>query len=121
MAETIACIFVGDNSYRDHVYRRVMNERSYGATAGDSFWMGYQDYDEIDPFASCRDEEESKPIIVPSWRARIDKAKREIEKHKAEQRVLRLAEQMTIEEVLLDVEKIRTWAHSLLKIKPAIG
>lgn len=121
MAETIACIFVGDNAYRDHVYRRVMNERSYGATAGDSFWMGYQDYDEVDPFASCRDQEESKPITVPAWRARIGKAKRDIEKHKAEQRVLRLAEQMTIEEVLLDVEKIRTWANSLLKIKPVTG
>lgn len=82
MAETIACIFVGDNAYRDHVYRRVMNERSYGATAGDSFWMGYVDYDEVDPFASCRDKEELRPITVPAWRARIDKAKREIEKHR---------------------------------------
>ena len=121
MTETIACIFVGDNSYRDHIYRRVMNEWSYGATPGDSFWMGYGDYDEVDPFAAEREPEELKPITVPAWRARIDKAKRDIEKHKAEQRVLRLAEQMTIEEVLLDVEKIRTWAHSLLKIKPAIG
>ena len=82
MSNVIACIFVGDNSYRDYVYRRVMNERSFGATPGDSLWMGYQDYDEVDPFASCRDEEESKPITVPAWRARIDKAKREIEKHR---------------------------------------
>lgn len=81
MSETVACIFVGDNAYRDHVYRRVMNERSYGATPGDSFWMGYGDYDEVDPFARYRDEEESKPITVPAWRARIDKAKQEIEKH----------------------------------------
>jgi len=84
VSETIACIFVGDNSYRDHIYRRVMNERSYGATPGDSFWMGYGDYDEVDPFAAEREPEELKPITVPAWRARIDKAKRDIEKHRRE-------------------------------------
>ena len=78
----IAVFFTGDNAYRDHVYRRVMNERTYGATDGDSFWMGYGDYDEIDPFARYKDEQESNPITVPAWRQRIDKAKREIEKHR---------------------------------------
>lgn len=80
MPEVIAISFPASQEYRDHIYRRVMNERSYGATAGDSFWMGYGDYDEIDPFAKYRDEEPSKPIAVPAWRARIAKAKRDIEK-----------------------------------------
>jgi len=87
VSDVIAVIFTGDNAYRDHVYRRVMNERTYGATAGDSFWMGYGDYDEVDPFARYREPEESKPITVPAWRARIEKAKRDIQKHKSEQRV----------------------------------
>lgn len=80
----IAALFTGDNAYRDHVYRRVMNERTYGATAGDSFWMGYGDYDEVDPFARYRDEEEQRPITVAAWRARIDKAKRDIDRHRRE-------------------------------------
>jgi len=70
----IAVLFTGDNVYRDHVYRRVMNERTYGATAGDSFWMGYGDYDEVDPFARYRDDER-EPITNPFWRARIEKAR----------------------------------------------
>jgi hypothetical protein len=114
--EVIAVIFTGDNAYRDHVYRRVMNERSYGATAGDSFWMGYGDYDEVDPFARYREPEESKPITVPAWRERIEKAKRDIEKHKSEQRVQLLAEQLTDEALKKDIEVIRAWANSLKQI-----
>ena len=72
--EVIAVLFTGDNVYREHVYRRVMNERTYGATAGDSFWMGYGDYDEVDPFARYRDDER-EPITNPFWRARIEKAR----------------------------------------------
>jgi hypothetical protein len=110
----IAVLFTGDNAYRDHVYRRVMNERTYGATAGDSFWMGYGDYDEVDPFARYREpEKESKPITVPAWRERIEKAKRDIEKHKSEQRVQLLAEHLTDETILSEIEVIRKWARSL--------
>ena len=112
----IAFIFTGNNEYRDHVYRRVMNERSYGATAGDSFWMGYHDYDEVDPFARYREPEKSKPITVPAWRTRIDKAKRDIEKHKSEQRVQLLAESISIEDVRKGLEVLRSWANSLRQI-----
>jgi hypothetical protein len=112
-SEVIAVIFTGDNAYRDHVYRRVMNERTYGATAGDSFWMGYGDYDEVDPFARYREQEESKPITVPAWRERIAKAKRDIEKHKSEQRVQLLAEELTDETIFSEIEVIRKWARSL--------
>jgi len=82
--EVIAILFTGDNAYREHVYRRVMNERSCGATAGDSFWMGYGDYDEVDLFARYRDEQESKPITVRAWRERIEKAKRDRDRHRRE-------------------------------------
>ncbi len=83
MSDPICISFAASQDYRDHIYRRVMNERNYGATAGDSFWMGY----EVDPLARYREPEELKPITAPAWRARIDKAKRDIEQHKSEHRV----------------------------------
>lgn len=98
-----------------------MNERSYGATAGDSFWMGYKDYDEVDPFARYRDKEELNPIAVPAWRARIDKAKRDIEKHKSEQRVQFLAESISDEQILTEIEVIRRWANSLKQTQSQTG
>ncbi len=52
-----------------------MNERSFGATAGDSYWLGLGTYDVVDPFARYRDDER-KPITNPLWRARIEKHKR---------------------------------------------
>jgi hypothetical protein len=86
MSKVICISFTPSHEYREHIQRRYLNERSYGATAGDSFWMGYGDYDEVDPFARYRDDER-KPITHPMWLARIEKAKRDIEKHKSEQRV----------------------------------
>ena len=84
MSDPICISFTPSQDYRDHIYRRVMNERNYGSTAGDSFWMGYGDYDEVDPFARCREPQELKPITEPAWRARIDKAKRDIDRHRRE-------------------------------------
>ena len=108
MSETIACIFVGDNAYRDHLYRRVMNGRSYGATAGDSFWMGYQDYDEVDPFAAEREPEEQKPITAPAWREKIEKAKRDIEENNRMWSIRDAAESITDDE--FDV-----WFNTIMK------
>ena len=84
MSEVICIFFTPSHEYREHIQRRYMNERSYGATAGDSFWMGYGDYDEVDPFARYREPEESKPITVPAWRERVEKAKRDIDRHRRE-------------------------------------
>jgi hypothetical protein len=91
-------LFTGDNAYRDHVYRRVMNERTYGVTAGDSFWMGYGDYDEVDSFARYRDEEEAKPITVPAWRERVEKAKRDRAAFDAEWAIRDASEAITDDE-----------------------
>lgn len=86
MSDVICISYTPSREYRDAVNRerRIINDRAFGATAGDSFWMGYGDYDEVDPFARYRDEEESKPITVPAWRERIAKAKRDIQKHSRE-------------------------------------
>jgi len=78
--------------------------------------MGYGDYDEVDPFVRYRDEDESKLITVPAWRERIEKAKRDIQKHKSEQRVQLLAEQLTDDALKKDIEVIRAWANSLKQI-----
>ena len=121
MTEPICISFTPSQDYRDHIYRRVMNERNYGATAGDSFWMGYGDYDEVDPFARYREPQELKPITAPAWRARIDKAKRDIEKHKSEQRVQLLAEDLSDETILSEIEAIRSWANSLKQTQSQTG
>ena len=121
MPETICISFTPSHDYREHIYRRVMNERSFGATPGDSFWLGYGDYDEIDPFAKYREEEPLKPITVPAWRARIEKAKQDIEKHKSEQRVQLLAESISGDQILTEIEVIRRWANSLKQTQSQTG
>jgi hypothetical protein len=113
MSEVICISFTPSHEYREHINRRYMNDRSCGATAGDSYWLGLGTYDVVDPFARYREHEESKPITVPAWRERIEKAKRDIEKHKSEQRVQLLAEQLTDETIFLEIEAIRQWARSL--------
>lgn len=116
MSDPICISVTLSREYREHINQRVMNERTYGATAGDSRWMGYGDYDVVDPFARYREPEESKPITNPSWRARIAKAKRDIEKFRSEQRVQLLAEQLTDDALKKDIEVIRAWANSLKQI-----
>jgi hypothetical protein len=72
----VICIsFIPSREYREHVNRRYINERSYGATAGDSFWLGLAGGDVVDPFARYRDDE-LEPITNPFWRARIEKHRR---------------------------------------------
>jgi len=72
--EVICISFTPSREYREHVNRRYINERSYGATAGDSFWLGLAGGDVVDPFARYRDDE-LQPMDNPFWRARIEKAK----------------------------------------------
>jgi hypothetical protein len=114
MSEVFCISFTPSHEYCAHIHRRYINERSFGATAGDSYWLGLGTYDVVDPFARYRDDER-KPITHPMWRARIEKAKRDIEKHKSEQRVQVLAEQLTDETIFLEIEAIRKWARSLLQ------
>jgi hypothetical protein len=75
MSEVICISFTPSHEYREHIQRRYLNERSFGATAGDSYWLGLGTYDVVDPYARYRDDER-KPITHPLWRARIEKHKR---------------------------------------------
>jgi len=73
--EVICISFTPSYEYREHINRRYINERSYGATAGDSFWLGLAGGDVVDPFARYRDDER-EPLTNPFWRARIEKARK---------------------------------------------
>jgi hypothetical protein len=75
MTEPICIMFGGSQDYKDHIYRRVMNERTFGATAGDSFWLGYGTYDVVDNYVRY-DTDEPQLITCPVWRARIENHKR---------------------------------------------
>lgn len=100
---------------------RCRNMPGHGMTAGDTHYLGLRDYVEMYPCPNGLPIDHRQPADVPAWNARVAKAKLDIEKHKSEQRVLWLASEMTKEQILLDVEKIRTWANSLRKTKPEIG
>jgi PAS domain-containing protein len=119
MSDVISISFTPSREYADETnrQRRILRERSFGATASDTYHLGLKDYDEVDPYARYRDDER-KPITVPAWRERIEKAKRDIEKHRSEQRVQLLAESIPDETILSEIEVIRTWARSLKQINP---
>ena len=97
MIEPICIMFGGSQEYRDHIYQRVMNERSFGATAGDSFWMGYGTYDVVDKCLQFGDEER-KSITCRGWREKIDKAKAGIAASNAEWAIRDAAEKITDDE-----------------------
>jgi len=75
MSEVICISFTPSHEYREHINRRYMNERSCGATAGDSYWLGLGTYDVVDNYVRY-DTDEPRPITCPVWRARIEKHKR---------------------------------------------
>ena len=83
MSDVICISFTPSREYREHINRRYINERSYGATAGDSFWLGLAGGDIVDPFARYRDDERES-ITNPFWRARIEKAKADSDRHRRE-------------------------------------
>lgn len=80
MTETICISFTPSREYADQInwQRRILHERSYGATSSDTYHLGLKDYDEVDPFARYRDDDR-RPITVPAWREKIEKAKHDIE------------------------------------------
>jgi hypothetical protein len=86
---------------------------AHGVTAGDTYYLGLRDYVEMYPCPNGLPIDHREPSEVPAWRQRIEKAKRDIEKHKSEQRVQLLAEQLTDEAILSEIEVIRKWARSL--------
>ena len=59
------------------------NHRSTGGqTAGDTMYLGLTDYDQPFPCPNGLGVDTRTPDQVPAWRARIEKAKRDIERHR---------------------------------------
>ena len=54
------------------------------------------------------------PQDCPVWNARIEKARRDIAEFEAEQRLRIVAESITEQEILQEIEVIRKWVKSLL-------
>lgn len=65
---------------------RCRNMPAHGATAGDTYWLGLRDYVEMYPCPNGLPIDHRQPAEIPAWNDRVAKAKRDIEKHKAEQR-----------------------------------
>jgi hypothetical protein len=86
---------------------------SHGVTAGDTYYLGLRDYVEMYPCPNGLPIDLREPAEVPAWNARVAKAKLDIEKHKSEQRVQLLADELTDETILSEIEAIRKWARSL--------
>ena len=76
-------------------------------------YRGLTDYDEPFPCPNGLGIDDRKPGEVPAWRARIEKAKRDIEAFENDMRVLFLAKSISVEQVKKDVEEIRAWVKSL--------
>lgn len=57
---------------------------AHGMTAGDTFYLGLRDYVEHYPCPNGLPIDHRKPAEVPAWVDRVDKAKRDIEKHRRE-------------------------------------
>lgn len=95
---------------------RTRNMPAHGATAGDTYWLGLRDYVEMYPCPNGLPIDHRQPADAPAWNDRVEKAKRDIEKHKSEQRVQLLAESISIEDVRKGLEVLRSWANSLRQI-----
>jgi len=92
---------------------RCRSMPAHGMTAGDTYYLGLRDYVEHYPCPNGLPIDYRQPADVPAWNDRVAKARRDIEKHKSEQRVQLLAEQLTDETIFSEIEAIRQWARSL--------
>ena len=92
---------------------RCRNMPAHGMTASDTYYLGLRDYVEHYPCPNGLPIDHRKPSEVLAWNDRVARAKRDIEKHRSEQRVQVLAEDITDETILLEIEAIRKWANSL--------
>ena len=89
----------------------------FGATHGDTFALGLRDYNQLYPCPNGLPLDSRPHIEIPSWVARIEKARRCIATHQAMFRVRELAENISAEQIINDIREISTWARSLYETK----
>lgn len=59
-----------------HRWLTRCNDRGgYGATSGDSYWLGMRDYNQPFPCPNGLPVDTRKPHEVPAWRERIERAR----------------------------------------------
>jgi hypothetical protein len=95
---------------------RCRDRGSYGMTAGDSLHLGLRDYNEPYPCPNGLPLDLRQPGDCEHWRRRVAKARRFIGEWNSEQRVLSLAESLSIDDVKKGIEVLRQWANSLRQI-----
>ena len=100
---------------------RCRDMPAHGMTAGYTFHLGLRDYVAPYPCPNGLPIDYRQPADVSAWNDRVARAKRDIEKHKSEQRVQLLAEDLTDETILSEIEAIRRWANSLKQTQSQTG
>jgi hypothetical protein len=90
--------------------------KSFGLTAGDTFHQGMRG---PPPGGRAHDFglpiDKRRPDQCESWRAMVARAKADIERFEAEERIRSVAGRIERDAVIQLVEIIRTWANSLRK------
>lgn len=96
------------------VFRSERCGRSYGLTAGDTVYQGMRG---PPPGGKAHDFgltiDKRRPDQCEAWRAMVARAKADIERFEAEERIRSVAGRIERDEVIQLVEIIRTWANSL--------
>jgi hypothetical protein len=86
---------------------RCADRGGYGMTPGDTMRLGLRDYNEMYPCPNGLPVQTGGPQKSEAWRKRVEKAKRDIEQWNAEQRVERLTEAITDEQLDLFLELMK--------------
>lgn len=90
---------------------RCSTGSSYGMTAGDTFYLGLQSYDQPYPCPNGLGIDD-RPFQEFDWyKKRLQKAKKFIGDWNDELRIRSVADSITDEEILLEIETIRQWQH----------
>jgi hypothetical protein len=86
VSEVIGLSFTPSREYSAFMrWNRTCSEgKSFGVTAGDTIMMGMRTYREMMPCPNGLPVDESTPATNPVWRARIEKAKRDRDRHRRE-------------------------------------
>ena len=101
--------------------RRCSDRGSFGMTSGDSMHLGLRDYNQPYPCPNGLPLDMRLPGECEHWRRRVEKAKRFIGEWNSEQRVRSVADSITDEEILSDIEVIRQWQHLQKQAPQLIG
>ena len=108
---------------------RCTDRGGYGMTPGDTLHLGLRDYNEMYPCPNGLPVQAGGLQASEAWQKRLAKAKQFIQQWNTENRLREVAESITEQEILLEIEVIRTWQNSrhlaqqqtgFLALRPAV-